>query len=160
MTSPHYDHEFLEAAIELARENVRSGKGGPFGSVVVKEGKIIGRGENRVTSSLDPSAHAEIVAIRDACQQQQNFSLAGTTIYASCQPCPMCLSAIYWSRIDRVVFAASGDDAAAAGFDDEWILTNLKLPLGEQPLTIERLVIDGHKSPFQLWAASPGKMEY
>ena len=160
MTSPHHDQEFLEAAIELARENVRSGKGGPFGSVVVKEGAIIGRGENRVTSSLDPSAHAEIVAIRDACQQQQSFSLAGTTIYASCQPCPMCLSAIYWSRIDRVVFAASGDDAAAAGFDDEWILTNLKLPLGQQPLQIDRLAIAGFNSPFELWAVNPGRIEY
>jgi tRNA(Arg) A34 adenosine deaminase TadA len=129
---------FLQEAIALARQGMRSNSGGPFGAVIVQDSSIIGRGWNQVTSTNDPTAHAEIVAIREACQQLRTFQLAGSVLYASCEPCPMCLAAIYWARIEGVHFAAAGSAAAAAGFDDEFIRRELLLPLAARrlPLTV------------------------
>jgi len=110
--------EFLREAIRLSLEKMEAGDGGPFGAVVVQNGRIVVRGWNRVTSTNDPTAHAEIVAIRDACANLNTFSLAGCQIYTSCEPCPMCFAAIYWSRLERIYYAATGQDAEAAGFDD------------------------------------------
>ncbi|MCF6212345.1 MAG: nucleoside deaminase, partial [Gammaproteobacteria bacterium] len=111
------DRDFLQQAIDLANRSVDEG-GGPFGAVIVRQGLVIGRGNNRVTLDNDPTAHAEMQAIRDACRKENNFSLSDSVLYASCEPCPMCMAAIYWARIERVVFAASGEDARRAGFDD------------------------------------------
>jgi len=109
---------FMRRALALAEENVRSGRGGPFGSVIVRNGEIVGEGSNQVTSLHDPTAHAEISAIRNACQALRSFSVAGCEIYTNCEPCPMCLAAIYWARLDRVYYANTRDDAAGIGFDD------------------------------------------
>lgn len=114
----HPEREFMDAAVALAHDAVASGRGGPFGAVVVRDGRIVGRGQNRVPSELDPTAHAEVVAIRDACRNLGDFRLAGCVLYSSCEPCPMCLAAALWSRLDAVVFAGTRADAAAAGFDD------------------------------------------
>ncbi|MFA7257520.1 MAG: nucleoside deaminase [Kiritimatiellales bacterium] len=116
---------FMREAIALSIQKMEDGEGGPFGAVIVKDGEIIGRGWNRVTSINDPTAHAEIVAIRDACAKLKSFDLAGCEIYASCEPCPMCLAAIYWARLDKLTFAATRTDAADAGFDDEYIYSEI-----------------------------------
>src|SRR5690348_1722263 len=112
---------FMQEAIRLSEQGMRAGAGGPFGAVIVKDGEIIGRGCHQVLSGKDPTAHAEVVAIRQACQKLGNFDLAGCEIYCSCEPCPMCLAAIMWARLDRVYYAAGREDAAAAGFDDQII---------------------------------------
>jgi tRNA(Arg) A34 adenosine deaminase TadA len=122
------DSHFLREALALARAGMDSGLGGPFGAVVVHDGRIVGRGENRVTSDNDPTAHAEIVAIREACIRLKRFDLHGATIYTSCEPCPMCLGAVLWARIDRVVFAGNRDDAALAGFDDAAFFREISNP--------------------------------
>src|ERR1043165_7682443 len=132
-------NEFIQKTIQLAVENVKSGRGGPFGAVVVKDGQIIATGTNQVTSILDPTAHAEVVAIRRACQALGHFELTACEIYCSCEPCPMCLGAIYWSRPERVYFAASGADAADAGFDDSFIKQQIMLAYPQQPLSIVQL---------------------
>lgn len=124
--------EYLRLAIELSREKMEANEGGPFGAVIVRDGQIIGRGWNRVTSTNDPTAHAEVVAIRDACQQVKNFTLAGCELYTSCEPCPMCLAAIYWSRLDRIYFASTAQDSAAADFDDQNIYCELSLPIANR----------------------------
>jgi tRNA(Arg) A34 adenosine deaminase TadA len=121
-------HKYLDEAIRLSMQGVKSSAGGPFGAVVVKHQLVIGRGFNRVTSTNDPTAHAEIVAIRDACQHLNSFSLAGCDIYVSCEPCPMCLAAIYWARIQRIYYAATREDAANANFDDASIYEEIALP--------------------------------
>src|SRR5215813_6448582 len=123
---------FIHRTIQLAVENVNSGRGGPFGALVVKDGEIIASGANQVTSSFDPTAHAEIVAIRKACQVLKNFELSGCEIYCSCEPCPMCLGAIYWSRPAQVFFCATGKDAADAGFDDSFVHEQICLPYDKQ----------------------------
>ncbi|WP_224485435.1 nucleoside deaminase [Robertkochia aurantiaca] len=115
------DERFMKEAIDLARKGMHNNSGGPFGAIVVMNGEIVGRGFNRVTSTIDPTAHAEIVAIRDACHFLNRGDLSGCTLYTSCEPCPMCLGAIYWSRPDRVVYACTQNDAASVGFDDEFI---------------------------------------
>lgn len=120
-TEPRTDEQYLREAIQLARDGMNSGQGGPFGAVIVKDGVVVGRGCNRVTATNDPTAHAEIVAIRDACQHLGTFQLTGCVLYASCEPCPMCLGASYWARPDRIVFGAVHTDAAGAGFDDTFI---------------------------------------
>jgi guanine deaminase len=109
---------FLREAIRLSLEKMRGNEGGPFGAVVVRDGQIVGRGWNKVTSTNDPTAHAEVVAIRDACSRLNTFSLAGCDLYTSCEPCPLCLAAAYWARLGHIYYAANGDDAAAVGFDD------------------------------------------
>jgi len=154
------DEDFLREAITLSEEKMLAGEGGPFGAVVVREGQIIGRGWNRVTSTSDPTAHAEIVAIRDACQQLQTFSLEGCTLYSSCEPCPMCLGAIYWSRVDRLVFAAGREDAAAAGFDDAFFYDEFSKPLSGQKLPARQLLREDALEAFRLWRAKVDRQAY
>jgi guanine deaminase len=151
---------FIHKTILLALENVNSGRGGPFGALVVKDGKIIASGTNQVTSGCDPTAHAEVVAIRNACQVLGNFELTGCDIYCSCEPCPMCLGAIYWSRPARVFFAAPGQAAADVGFDDTFIRNQICQPYGKQRLRISQLHHDQALAPFQAWRAKPDKIEY
>ncbi|HET9837458.1 MAG TPA: nucleoside deaminase [Candidatus Angelobacter sp.] len=153
------ESDFIHQAIQLALENVQQG-GGPFGAIIVREGKVIASGSNRVTATSDPTAHAEIVAIRQACQVLQNFELRGCEIYCSCEPCPMCLGAIYWARPDRVFFAAPGTAAAAAGFDDTFIKEQICLPFPNQKLAISQLVHPEALAPFEAWKKKPDKTAY
>lgn len=153
-------HKFIEEAIKLARENVPSGKGGPFGAIIVKDGEIIGRGVNQVTSNNDPTAHAEIMAIRDACQNLGSFQLNDCIIYASCEPCPMCLGAIYWARPKLIVFAAENTDAAKAGFDDSFIYKEISLPTSQRAIPSENVKPEDFFSPFQIWQESKQKTPY
>lgn len=155
------DERFLREAIALARAGMDRNEGGPFGCVVVKDGVIIGRGNNRVTSSNDPTAHAEVVAIREACQSVRSFQLDGCTLYTSCEPCPMCLGAIYWARPDRIVFAATRADAADAGFDDQLIYDELPLPPEQRRIaTIAQVLRDEARAVFAAWKAKADKTAY
>jgi guanine deaminase len=149
----------MREALRLAIENA-SGEGGPFGAVVVKDGHIIGRGVNRVVANLDPSAHAEIMAIREACQTLGSYALVGCTLYSSCEPCPMCLSAIYWSRIERVYYAATRTEAAAAGFDDTFLYAELVKPVTERKLPLIRMLAEQSQIPFQEWEKNPNRVPY
>jgi tRNA(Arg) A34 adenosine deaminase TadA len=151
---------FLHKAIHLAIEGVNSGHGGPFGAVIVKEGQIIGRGCNRVTSTNDPTAHAEIVAIRDACQTLGVYHLTGCELYASCEPCPMCLAAIYWARLERCYFAARAAEAAAAGFSDEFIREQFALAAQERSLSTLQLLHAEAAAPFEAWHAKHDRLPY
>jgi guanine deaminase len=150
---------FLTEAIRLAEENVRNG-GGPFGCVIVKDGRVIARGVNRVTATNDPTAHAEIVAIREACHALGAFQLDGCEIYASCEPCPMCLGAIYWARPALVVFAASRSEAASAGFDDARIYSELPLPIERRSIPTQHLPVEDRTRPFETWRDQHGKIAY
>ena len=152
------DEQFLREAIALAESSVDQG-GGPFGAVVVKEGEVIGRGTNSVTLNNDPTAHAEVSAIRQACQTINDFSLEGATLYASCEPCPMCLSAIYWARLVRVVYAATREQAAEAGFDDSLIAREMTLPLEQRQLLMQKSSLDG-ATPFKKWQSKENKVPY
>lgn len=151
---------FMRQAIELARENARHGQGGPFGAVVVREGKVVGRGANRVTASNDPTAHAEVLAIREACAGLETFRLEDCAIYCSCEPCPMCLAAIYWSRIGKVYYAAQRQDAAQAGFSDEFIYQELHRPLGERQVKCEQMMRNEALRVLAEWQAKPDKKPY
>ncbi|HWZ42779.1 MAG TPA: nucleoside deaminase [Candidatus Saccharimonadales bacterium] len=151
--------ELIRKTIDLAVENVKAG-GGPFAAMVVKEGKTIAIGTNQVTPSLDPTAHAEVVAIRRACQALGSFELTGCEIYSSCEPCPMCLGAIYWARPARVYFAATGPDAAQAGFDDTFIKEQFALPYQKQKIPVEHLAHENALAPFSAWKAKADKVEY
>ena len=153
------DIYFLKLAIELAKENVKNG-GGPFGAVIVKDGQIIAKGTNRVTSHNDPTAHAEIVAIRQACTALSDFQLTDCIIYSSCEPCPMCLGAIYWARPKKLVFAANKFDAANAGFDDSFIYDEIQLPYSDRHLETVNLRIDESLQPFELWMSESNKITY
>ena len=152
--------EFIYKTIQLALENVKSGSGGPFGALVVKAGKIIATGVNQVTSTNDPTAHAEVVAIRKACQALGQFELTECEVYCSCEPCPMCLGAIYWARPAKVFFAAAASAAADAGFDDSFIKEQISRPYTQQELPIEQLVHKEALAPFQAWKAKPDKIAY
>ncbi len=154
------DEYFLNEAIQLAREGMKKRLGGPFGCVIVKEGKIIGRGNNQVTSSNDPTAHAEVIAIRDACRALQHFQLTGCILYTSCEPCPMCLGAIYWARPDRIVLAATRQDAAEAGFDDRLIYEELVLPIEQRRIPISAMMREEARAIFEEWKRDPGKIAY
>ncbi|GAB3326714.1 nucleoside deaminase [Larkinella ripae] len=154
------DTTFLREAIRLAKEGAQTGQGGPFGAVVVREGQIVGRGCNRVTSTNDPTAHAEVVAIRDACQHLQTFQLTGCTLYTSCEPCPMCLGAIYWSRPERVVFGCRHSDAARAGFDDHFIYQELEKPLDARQIPMHQHLRDEAWTVFEDWLTNPDKLNY
>ncbi len=156
----HTDKFFLQQAIELAAENVRTGKGGPFAAIITKEDEIIAKGTNIVTSSNDPTAHAEISAIRNACNMLDNFQLEECTIYSSCEPCPMCLGAIYWARFKRLVFAANKDQAEKAGFDDAFIYKEIVLPYNQRNLHTERIALEEDNKPFDLWINSNTKTDY
>src|SRR5215469_996416 len=131
---------YMRRAIALGIENVRSGGGGPFASVIVKDGKVVAEGVNRVTTTNDPTAHAEVVAIREACRNLKSFQLTGCDLYTTCEPCPMCLGAIYWARPARVFYACLASDAAAAGFDDAFIYQELKRGHGERQLPMKQLL--------------------
>jgi len=152
------DEVYLAEAVALAERSVEQG-GGPFGALVVRDDVVIGRGSNSVTLNNDPTAHAEVLAIRDACRTINDFSLEGSTLYSSCEPCPMCLSAIYWARVGRVIFAASREQAAEAGFDDSVIGDEIALPLQQRQLPMRQLGIDGSQ-PFMKWQAKEDKRLY
>ena len=154
------DEGFLGEAIGLAVENVGAGLGGPFGAVVVRGGEVVGRGANRVTTSHDPTAHAEVVAIRAACARLGTHKLDGCVIYASCEPCPMCLAAICWARIERLCFAATREDAAAAGFDDELFYRELRLPIEERAIPTQQMLGEAGQEPFAAWRESPLRIPY
>ncbi|HSW50292.1 MAG TPA: nucleoside deaminase [Bryobacteraceae bacterium] len=151
---------FMRRAIALAVENVRSGGGGPFGAVIVKDGRVVAEGVNRVTPANDPTAHAEIVAIREACRALGRFQLQGCQVYASCEPCPMCLGAIYWARLDRLYFAASRDDAAEAGFDDARIHDALTAAPDARTIPVERLLQQEAWKAFEQWKQKADRIDY
>lgn len=155
------DHEkFMRRAIALAQRGSDSNDGGPFGCVVVRDGEIVGEGWNKVTSTNDPTAHAEVVAIRDACARLESFQLNGCTIYTSCEPCPMCLGAIYWARPAAIYMAANREDAATAGFDDELFYDELDKPNEERQLQMRPLLRDEALIVFRNWAEKSDKTEY
>lgn len=151
---------FMEQAIQRAVENVRSGRGGPFAALVVKDGRVIASGANAVTSTNDPTAHAEVTAIREACRALGTFQLTGCEIYTSCEPCPMCLGAIYWARPDRVYFAATAGDAAEAGFDDSFIYKELQRPHLERKIPLEEMMREAGLAPFREWMRKQNRVEY
>ena len=151
--------EFMREAIRLAVENAR-GAGGPFGAVVVQDGRIVGRGQNSVYRALDPSAHAEIMAIRDACRRLGTHQLHGCALYSSCEPCPMCLAASYWARIARIYYSATRHEATAAGFDDVFLHAELARPAAERKLPLLRALGEEGHAPFAAWAANPDKVPY
>lgn len=150
----------MRQAIRLARDHMLAGEGGPFGAIVVREGKIVGKGWNRVTTAKDPTAHAEIEAIRAACQHLGDFSLKGCEIYASCEPCPMCLAACHWARLDHVYFAGSREDAAAAGFDDSLLYRELAARPGDRTLPTTSLLREEGAHLFSLWRAKSNRVLY
>lgn len=152
--------DFMKRAIALSAEKMRAHEGGPFGAVIVKDGKLLAEGHNQVTSINDPTAHAEVVAIRRACQELDSFNLEGCDIYTSCEPCPMCLSAIYWARLDRIYYANTRDDAASIGFDDDHIYRQVALPIAERSLPAIHLVCAEAAQVFAEWAAMPDKIAY
>ncbi len=151
---------FLREAIRLSIEKMEENEGGPFGAVIVRDGVIVGRGWNRVTSTNDPTAHAEVVAIRDAGARLGTFSLAGCEIYCSCEPCPMCLAAIYWSRLDRIYYAATGDDAAAVGFDDHNFYQQLRKAPDDRSIPVVQALRDEASAAFQAWLNKPDRIPY
>ncbi|MCL4638197.1 MULTISPECIES: nucleoside deaminase [Olivibacter] len=151
---------FLKKAIDLAVTGVKQNKGGPFGCIIVKDGKIIGKGCNSVTSTIDPTAHAEMVAIRDACKHLGEYQLDDCTLYASCEPCPMCLGAIYWARPSRVVYAATRFVAAQAGFDDAFIYEEINLTGTERRIPFEFRQINESQAPFLSWEQKETKDLY
>jgi guanine deaminase len=154
------DQDFMHEALRLAKEGMRNGDGGPFGAIVVKDGKIIGRGCNQVASLNDPTAHAEIMAIRDACRRLGQFQLDGCTIYTSCEPCPMCLGAIYWARPERIVYAGGRHDAAAADFDDDFIYREIVLPPHERQIRADQMLQEEARKVFEEWIAKKDKVRY
>jgi tRNA(Arg) A34 adenosine deaminase TadA len=153
-------NKFMIEAIKKAEENILTGKGGPFGAVVVRDGEIIAAVGNRVTSTNDPTAHAEVVAIREACKNLDTFDLTGCEIYASCEPCPMCLGAIMWARIDKLYYAADRVDASRAGFDDELFYTELALPVEKRILRPTQLLQKEANEVFDKWIEESDKILY
>ena len=153
-------NSFMARAIELSLENIRAERGGPFAAVVVKDGKIIAEGTNCVTSTNDPTAHAEVVAIRAACKHLGNFELKGCEIYTTCEPCPMCLGAIYWARPARVFFGATAADAASAGFDDSFIYQQISVPFSERRIPFLPLMREESLACFRAWEANADRQRY
>lgn len=149
----------MRRAIQLATENIRNG-GGPFGAVIVKDGEIVATGVNRVTAGHDPTAHAEVNAIREACRRLDTFDLSGCVIYTSCEPCPMCLGAIYWAHIDKIYYGCNKDDAGAAGFDDSFIYRELATDPALRQKQMEALLPDEAAEVFTLWCNTEDKTEY
>ena len=150
---------FMKRAIELSIKSVNNG-GGPFGSVIVKGDKIIAEGSNKVTSNNDPTAHGEIVAIREACKKLNNFSLKGCELYSTCEPCPMCLSAIYWARVDKIYYANTRDDARKIDFDDSLIYTELQKNIDERKIPMTQMMRDEALKAFELWDKKKDKVKY
>jgi guanine deaminase len=157
MTMPN---PFMARAIQLSIENVRSGRGGPFGAVVVKDGKVIAEAANNVTRTNDPTAHAEILAIREACRQLGAFELTGCEIYTSCEPCPMCLGAIYWARPDRVYYGNTAADASKVGFDDSFIYDEIPVPLDQRKIPMVQMMHDESIEGFRAWEKQANKVPY
>src|ERR1700730_8331773 len=151
---------FMARAIQLSIENVYSGRGGPFGAVVVKNVAVIAEGSNQVTSTNDPTAHAEVVAIREACRSLALFDLEGCEIYCSCEPCPMCLCAIYWARVSRIYFANADEDASKIGFDDSLIYRELAQPHAERKIPMIQMMREEALEAFRAWENKPNKIEY
>lgn len=153
------NREWMQRAIDLSIENVANG-GGPFGAVIVKDGEIVAEGVNRVTANNDPTAHAEVSAIRAACQKTKNFKLEGCTIYTSCEPCPMCLSAIYWAGISHIYYGNTKQDAEHIHFGDKFIYDEIALPYSERSIPIEPLMRDEAQEAFRKWEEKADKIEY
>ncbi|WP_194974764.1 nucleoside deaminase [Aquiflexum lacus] len=151
---------FMKMAIELSRDGMDQGKGGPFGCVIVKNGKVIGKGSNSVSLTNDPTAHAEMVAIRDACKNLGHFQLEDCELYTSCEPCPMCLGAIYWARPSKVFYANSKKDAAEIGFDDDFIYQEIELPLEKRKIPFEQISQNEAKKVFKDWLKKENKNLY
>lgn len=160
MSSSPDDAPFLREAIKLAVENVESGLGGPFAALIVEGGSILAEGTNRVTTVHDPTAHAEITAIRAACKERGDFELTGCTLYSTCEPCPMCLGAIYWARLDRVVYAATRADAADAGFDDDHIYREIDKAPAERRIPMKQRLETEAQRPFEAWRDYDDRIEY
>lgn len=154
------DKEFMEQAIELSLDGIQSKKGGPFGAIIVKDGNIVGKGYNKVTSTNDPTAHAEIIAIRDACTNLNTFDLQNCVIYTSCEPCPMCLSAIYWARITKIYYGANRSDAAKIGFDDDFIYTEVAKSLNERTIPSINILPEKANKVFEIWQNKIDKIKY
>ena len=154
------EQDFMKRAISISREMMLGLKGGPFGAVVVKDGKIIAEGHNQVTTANDPTAHAEVVAIREACRVLGTFNLEGCVIYASCEPCPMCLSAIYWARLERIYYGNSRVDAAGIGFDDEFLYVEVAKPIEEREIPTVQLMAEEALDVFEEWKTMPDKVPY
>ncbi len=152
--------KFMKMAIDLARQGMNAGAGGPFGCVIVRNGEVIAKGYNAVTSTNDPTAHAEVVAIREACKNLNSYQLAGCELYTSCEPCPMCLGAIYWARPDKIYFAAGREDAAAAGFDDHFIYDEINTPIAERKIPMLAIEKDVAVKLFEEWKNKEGKTTY
>ncbi|MCR4811969.1 MAG: nucleoside deaminase [Bacteroidales bacterium] len=151
--------ELMQLAIRLSEENVLNG-GGPFGAVIAKEGEVIATGVNRVTANNDPTAHAEVSAIREACRKVKNFKLDGCVVYSSCEPCPMCLSALYWAGISKIYYANTKDDAKAIDFDDSFIYEQLSLERGDRSIASEQMMHDEALKAFEMWRDKEDKTEY
>jgi tRNA(Arg) A34 adenosine deaminase TadA len=154
------DNPFMARAIQLSVDNVLSGQGGPFGAVVVKNGSIVAEGVNRVTATKDPTAHAEVIAIRQACSRLGTFELQGCELYTSCEPCPMCLGAIYWARLDRIYYGSIADDAAKAGFDDSFIYREIEKPLAARKIPVVQIMREQALAAFRAWVERPNKIPY
>jgi tRNA(Arg) A34 adenosine deaminase TadA len=153
------DRKYMSIALALARRNAATADGGPFGAIVVHDGRVVGEGRNQVTTTNDPTAHAEVVALREAGKNLGRFDLKGCVIYTSCEPCPMCLSAAYWARVDRVVYSATQDEAAAAGFDDAFLYDELSKDMADRQLECVQLKTDD-EDPFAVWLANPNRIPY
>ena len=153
------DEKWLQVVIEVAIRNVYEG-GGPFAAVIVADGEVMSSGQNRVTRDNDPTAHAEVVAIRAACAARRDYSLVGMTLYASCEPCPLCLSAALWARVDRVVYAADRHDAARGGFDDREFYELFARDRGSWTMPVHALAVPNRTKPFDAWLANPGRVAY
>jgi len=154
------DKAFMARAIQLSLDNVSSGRGGPFGAVIAKDGNVVAEAANQVTATNDPTAHAEVLAIRQACQKLGFFELKGCDLYTSCEPCPMCLGAIYWARIDRVYFGNFAADAARIGFDDSAIYAEIKQPHAEREIPMTQMMREEALAAFRAWEQHPGKIRY
>jgi len=156
----HMDNAFMARAIQLSLDNVKTGRGGPFGTVIVKNGKVVAEAANQVTATNDPTAHAEVVAIRQACLNLGSFELRGCILYTSCEPCPMCLGAIYWARIEKVYFGNGAADAAKVGFDDSAIYAEIKQPHAEREIPMVQMMREEAFVAFHAWEQQPGKIRY
>ncbi len=154
------DRQHMRRAIALSKEMMEANRGGPFGAIITRGDKVIAEGFNKVTSSNDPTAHAEVSAIREACKAEDNFSLEGCTIYTSCEPCPMCLAAIYWARISRIVYANSRTDAADIGFDDDFLYREIPLPIEKRSIPTEQVLAEEALTVFNAWGVKTDKTLY
>lgn len=154
------NEKMMDKAVKLALESAQTKNGGPFGAIIVKNGEIVGIGKNSVTTKNDPTAHAEVMAIRDACQNLNTFQLDDCEIYTSCEPCPMCLGAIYWARLRKIYYAATQHDAAQIGFDDNFIYIELAKDKSERFIQMNQLQTEGYLKPFEYWDNTTEKVEY